>query len=71
MERYKIRPRIEKNGGVLAVDLEGKAIAHYYDHGLTSISSGLKIGNHLFCGFVTHPYIIRLDLSQHPARARM
>ena len=69
MERYNVRPNIQKNAGVLAVDLEGKPIAYYYDVGLPDVSTGLKIGNHLYCGFVTQPFIIRLDLLQHAARA--
>ena len=65
MERYKVRPHIEKNGGVLAVDLEGKPTAYYHDPGLSEVSSGVKIGNYLYCGSVAKPYMIRLDLHQH------
>ncbi|KAK2991933.1 hypothetical protein RJ640_027824, partial [Escallonia rubra] len=50
MERYNRRPRFEKNGGSLAIDLEGKPLAHYYDPGLALISSGIKIGDCLYCG---------------------
>ena len=71
MERYKVRPHIEKNGGVLAVDLEGKPTAYYHDPGLSEVSSGVKIGNYLYCGSVAKPYMIRLDLHQHVARATM
>jgi len=67
MERYNRRPSIEKNGGVLAVDLEGKQIAHYYDPSLSFISSGIKIGDHLYCGSIVYPHIIRLNVTQHPA----
>jgi len=69
VEKYIGRPRIEKNGGVLAIDLVGNPIAHYYDPGLAMVSSGIKIGNHLYCGSVVLPYIIRLDLKQYPAQA--
>ncbi|KAK7250697.1 hypothetical protein RIF29_33291 [Crotalaria pallida] len=55
-----------KNGGVIAVDLEGKPTAHYYDPNL-SLTSGIKIGNHLYCGSVIYPFIIRLDVKQYPA----
>ncbi|XP_002273458.3 protein STRICTOSIDINE SYNTHASE-LIKE 5 [Vitis vinifera] len=71
MERYKVRPHIEKNGGVLAVDLEGKPTAYYYDPSLSEVTSGVKIGNYLYCGSITKPYMIRLDLHQHAARATM
>uniref|UniRef100_A0A2N9EI64 Strictosidine synthase conserved region domain-containing protein n=1 Tax=Fagus sylvatica TaxID=28930 RepID=A0A2N9EI64_FAGSY len=69
MEKYIGRPQMEKNGGVMAVDMEGKPLAHYYDPGLALVSSGMKIGNHLYCGSVFYPYIIRLDLNQYPFRA--
>ncbi|KAM4129033.1 hypothetical protein ACJW30_02G214400 [Castanea mollissima] len=69
VEKYIGRPHIEKNGGVLAVDLAGNPIAHYYDPGLAMVSSGIKIGNHLYCGSVVLPYIIRLNLKQYPAQA--
>ncbi|GMY11114.1 protein STRICTOSIDINE SYNTHASE-LIKE 5-like [Fagus crenata] len=69
MEKYIGRPHMEKNGGVMAVDMEGKPLAHYYDPGLALVSSGMKIGNHLYCGSVFYPYIIRLDLNQYPFRA--
>ncbi|KAK2999328.1 hypothetical protein RJ639_023838, partial [Escallonia herrerae] len=70
MERYDRRPRFEKNSGSLAIDLEGKPLAHYYDPGLALISSGIKIGDCLYCGSVVYPYIIRLNLTRHPALAR-
>ncbi|KAJ9703884.1 hypothetical protein PVL29_005247 [Vitis rotundifolia] len=71
MERYKVRPHMEKNGGVLVVDLEGNPAAYYYDSGLSEVTSGMKIGNHLYCGSITAPYMIRLDLHQHAAHATM
>lgn len=69
MERYVGRPQVEKNGGVIAVDLEGKPVEHYYDKNLALISSGIKIGNHLYSGSVVYPYIIRLELHHNPASA--
>ncbi|KAJ0040856.1 hypothetical protein Pint_28635 [Pistacia integerrima] len=57
----------QENAGVMAVDLEGKPIAHYHDPGIPMISSGIKIGDHLYCGSICNPYILRLDLNQHPA----
>ena len=61
------RSRIEKNGGVLAVNLEGKQVAHYYDPALSLIASGFKIGNHIYCGSLLYPFIVRVDMKQHPA----
>ncbi|XP_028776676.1 protein STRICTOSIDINE SYNTHASE-LIKE 6-like [Neltuma alba] len=67
MVKYGVRPHVKKNGGVIAVDLEGKPIAHYYDAAFSLISSGIRIGNHLYCGSLRYPSIIRLDLNKFPA----
>ncbi|RDY11209.1 Protein STRICTOSIDINE SYNTHASE-LIKE 6, partial [Mucuna pruriens] len=54
-------------GGILVVDLDGRPIAHYYDYELSLISSGIKIGNYIYCGSLTYPFVIRLDVKQYPA----
>ncbi|KAM3709951.1 hypothetical protein ACB098_02G214700 [Castanea mollissima] len=69
MEKYIGRPPMEKNGGVVAIDLAGNPIAHYYDPGLALVTSGMKIGNHLYIGSIIHPYFLRLNLKQYPAQA--
>nr|POE92260.1 protein strictosidine synthase-like 6 [Quercus suber] len=68
MEKYNRRPRMEKDSGVMVIDLEGNPIAHYHDPELSLISSGMKIGNYLYCGSVYYPYILRLNLKQYPER---
>ncbi|KAK9990029.1 hypothetical protein SO802_025014 [Lithocarpus litseifolius] len=68
MEKYNKRPRMEKDGGVMVIDLAGNPIAHYHDPELSLISSGMKIGNYLYCGSVYYPYILRLNLKQYPER---
>jgi hypothetical protein len=55
-----------KNGGVITVDLEGKPTTHYYDPKL-SLTGGIKIGNHLYCGSILYPFVIRLDIEKYPA----
>lgn len=60
-------PHLKKNGGIFAVDLDGKPVAHYYDYDLSQITSGIKIGEHLYCGALELPYIMRLNISQYPA----
>ncbi|KAK6127565.1 hypothetical protein DH2020_038683 [Rehmannia glutinosa] len=67
MDKHIGRPKTEKNGGVIAVDLDGKPTAHYYDRDVFLSTSGIKIGEHLYCGSIVLPYIIRLNLSQYPA----
>ncbi|XP_044469608.1 protein STRICTOSIDINE SYNTHASE-LIKE 7-like [Mangifera indica] len=65
--KYMGLTRLMKNAGVMAVDLEGKPVAHYQDPGLPMISSGIKIGDNLYCGSLFNSYILRLDLNKHPA----
>ncbi|XP_058180623.1 protein STRICTOSIDINE SYNTHASE-LIKE 7-like [Rhododendron vialii] len=67
VEKYIETPHMEKNSGVFAVDLEGKPLARYYDPALSLITGGIKIGDHLYCGSLLRPHIIRLNLTQHPA----
>ncbi|GER29336.1 calcium-dependent phosphotriesterase superfamily protein [Striga asiatica] len=67
MERYIGRPRTEKDGGVIAVDLDGTPTAHYCDRELFLTTTGVKIGEFLYCGSLVSPYILRLNLTQYPA----
>lgn len=62
------RVEMEKNSGVLGVDMEGKPVAHYKDVKLRMVTTGIKIKNYLYCGSIVYPYIIRLNLDQHPAQ---
>ncbi|XP_061373083.1 protein STRICTOSIDINE SYNTHASE-LIKE 7-like isoform X1 [Gastrolobium bilobum] len=64
--KYVVSLPLSKNGGVIAVDLEGKPTAHYYDPEL-SLTSGIKIGKHIYCGSIYYPFVIRLDIEQYPA----
>ncbi|KAE8693449.1 adipocyte plasma membrane-associated protein-like [Hibiscus syriacus] len=69
VQKYTGRLHMEENAGVLAVDLEGKPVAHYHDHKLSMITSGTKIGNRLYCGSVIHPAYsasIWLNILQEP-----
>ncbi|KAH6807993.1 Calcium-dependent phosphotriesterase superfamily protein [Perilla frutescens var. frutescens] len=65
--KYIGRPKTEKNGGTIAVDLDGKPSAHYYDPNLSMATSCNKISHHLYCGSLISPYITRLDLTRYPA----
>lgn len=67
MVKYVGQPHAEKNGGVVSVDLQGNPVEHYYDRDLTMVSSATKIGEHLYCGSVKSPYMLRLNLKQNPA----
>lgn len=67
MEKHIGTPDMMKNSGVLAVDLEGKPLAYYYDPALRLITGGIKVRDHLYCCSLLKPYVIRLNLTQHPA----
>jgi len=67
VEKYVETPHMEKNSGLVAVDLQGKPLAHYYDPSLSLLTAGIKIGDYLYCGFLLRPYILRLNLTQYPA----
>ncbi|KAI3668935.1 hypothetical protein L6452_40152 [Arctium lappa] len=66
LKHFHKMPDIMKFGGVIVLDLEGKPIGGYYDDTWRMTSSGVKIGEHLYLGSVTKPYILRLNLSQYP-----
>ena len=65
--KYVGRPHMEKNGGAVALDLVGNPIAHYHDPHLSLVSSAIKIGNHLYCGNLVSPFILRLEINKYPA----
>ncbi|XP_051147361.1 protein STRICTOSIDINE SYNTHASE-LIKE 5-like [Andrographis paniculata] len=67
MEKYKIRPTLEKNAGVFVVDLNGKPVAHYYDPKLYHVSTGIQIGDNIYLGSTVFPYIVTLNISRYPA----
>lgn len=69
MVKYAKRPNTDKNAGAIAVDLEGKPVAQYYDVHASQITTGIKIGEHLYFGSLSASYIIRLNLTQYPAAA--
>ncbi|PWA95391.1 Six-bladed beta-propeller, TolB-like protein [Artemisia annua] len=59
-------PHLTKFGGVLVLDLKGKPVGGYYDKEWEMTSCGTKIGNYLYLGSVSKPYILRIDLLQNP-----
>uniref|UniRef100_A0A1J3H8K7 Protein STRICTOSIDINE SYNTHASE-LIKE 6 n=1 Tax=Noccaea caerulescens TaxID=107243 RepID=A0A1J3H8K7_NOCCA len=69
--KYGFDPMFMKNAGVLQVDLDGKPIALYHDHKSSHITSGVKIGNHLYYGSLLHSHIMRLDLLKYPAQKKL
>ncbi|KAL8549993.1 hypothetical protein ACS0TY_008715 [Phlomoides rotata] len=63
-----VKPRFnDKDGGVIAVDLEGNPTAQYYDVDASMITSGIKIGEHLYLGSLAVSYITRLNVTQYHA----
>lgn len=60
---------MERAAGAVVVDLDGKPIARYYDPELKFVTTGIKIGEHLYLGNLMKTFLIRLNLSQYPATA--
>ncbi|XP_042038003.1 protein STRICTOSIDINE SYNTHASE-LIKE 5-like isoform X1 [Salvia splendens] len=69
LDKYGLRPKTERNGGTIAVNLEGKAVAHYYDADVSYVTCCNKLSHYLYCGSLISPYITRLDLTLFPATA--
>eukprot|EP00268_Persea_americana_P036798 TRINITY_DN3632_c0_g1_i1.p1 TRINITY_DN3632_c0_g1~~TRINITY_DN3632_c0_g1_i1.p1 ORF type:complete len:411 (-),score=71.43 TRINITY_DN3632_c0_g1_i1:419-1585(-) len=69
LDRFVKVAHVQKGAGVLSVSLEGQAIALYSDPALAMVTGGIKIGRHLYYGSLVQPFIGRLDLTQHAARA--
>lgn len=64
IDRYIISLRhMQRNGGILGIDLEGNPIMHVYDPALSLISSGIKVKDHLYVGSLHYEHIIRFNLS--------
>ncbi|KAI3808362.1 hypothetical protein L1987_24311 [Smallanthus sonchifolius] len=61
------RPSMERNAGAVVVDLDGKPIRQYYDPELKFVTTGIKIGEHLYLGNLMKSFIMRLNLTQYPA----
>ncbi|KAI3781231.1 hypothetical protein L2E82_11240 [Cichorium intybus] len=66
LKHLRKMPDLMKFGGVIVLDLEGKAVGGYYDETWGMTSAGVKIGENLYLGSVTKPYITRLNLTQYP-----
>ncbi|PWA39757.1 strictosidine synthase-like 4 [Artemisia annua] len=67
LEKYQKRPSVEKNAGAIVVDLDGKLVERYYEPELTLVTTGIKIGEHLYLGNLMTSFITRLNLTQYPA----
>ncbi|XAR73698.1 Strictosidine synthase [Bertholletia excelsa] len=68
LERYVGRPYMERDGGFLAVDLEGNPAAYYHDPRISLVCGAYKIGDYLYGGSIVYPYIVRFNLTHHPAQ---
>ncbi|KAI3987376.1 hypothetical protein MKX01_032495 [Papaver californicum] len=70
LSRFGDIPHILKDGGVVAVNMNGQVAGLYTDVGLSSVTGGIKIGDQLYYGSLVKTYISRLDLTKHPAAER-
>ncbi|RZC55029.1 hypothetical protein C5167_013879 [Papaver somniferum] len=70
LSRFVNVPHILKDGGVVAVNLNGEITGLYTDAGLASVTVGIKIGDQLYYGSLVQTYISRLDLTKHAPAER-
>ncbi|MCL7029725.1 hypothetical protein MKW94_003281 [Papaver nudicaule] len=71
LSRFVNIPQTLKDGGVVAVNLNGEITGLYTDVALASVTVGIKIGDHLYYGSLVKTYISRLDLTKHAATERV
>ncbi|KAL1199760.1 Protein STRICTOSIDINE SYNTHASE-LIKE 6 [Cardamine amara subsp. amara] len=69
--KYGYEPMIMEDAGVMQVDLDGNPIAYYHDRRHTHVTTGVKIGNYLYCGSLLHSHIMRLDLLKYHAHKKL
>ncbi|KAL8211213.1 hypothetical protein R6Q57_005650 [Mikania cordata] len=69
LDRYFKRPSMERNAGVVVVDFNGKPIARYHDPESKFVTTGIKIGEHLYLGNLMKSFVMRLNLTRYPAIA--
>ncbi|KAL8240472.1 hypothetical protein R6Q59_013827 [Mikania micrantha] len=69
LDKYFKRPSMERNAGVVVVDLNGKPIARYHDPESKFVTTGIKIGEHLYLGNLMKSFVMRLNLTRYPAIA--
>ncbi|KAF5197871.1 Strictosidine synthase [Thalictrum thalictroides] len=63
LAKYVNIPHMQRDAGVIAVNLDGEVIALYTDPALAMITGGIKIEDHLYYGSLAAAYITRLNLT--------
>ncbi|CAO2829455.1 unnamed protein product [Amaranthus hypochondriacus] len=63
MDKYISLHHIQKNGGILGVDLQGNPTVHLYDPALSLITSVIQVLDHLYIGSLHDSRIIRLNMT--------
>ncbi|KAJ3681954.1 hypothetical protein LUZ60_014527 [Juncus effusus] len=64
LDQFVTVPKSMNNSGVLSVTLDGQPVSLYTDPASEFTTSGLKIGNYLYYGFLYKSYISRIDLTK-------
>uniref|UniRef100_A0A0E0MAB0 Strictosidine synthase conserved region domain-containing protein n=1 Tax=Oryza punctata TaxID=4537 RepID=A0A0E0MAB0_ORYPU len=60
-------PHNLKNAGAMSVTLAGEPVSMYSDPGLALTTGWLKVGDYLYYGSLTKPYLSRINLAKSPA----
>ncbi|KAF9601784.1 hypothetical protein IFM89_022952 [Coptis chinensis] len=63
LSRYFDVPITQKDGGVIAVNLNGEVIGLYTDPGLAGVTGGVKIEEHLYYASLAASYIGRVNVT--------
>ncbi|TVU31844.1 hypothetical protein EJB05_23546 [Eragrostis curvula] len=70
VEKVVAVPQGLKNAGGMSVTLDGEPVSLYTDPRLALTTGWLKIGNHLYYGSLTEPYLSRIDLTKSSAESQ-
>ncbi|KAL5232563.1 hypothetical protein ABZP36_031339 [Zizania latifolia] len=56
-----------KNAGAMSVSLAGEPVSMYSDPGLALTTGWLKVGDYLYYGSLTNPFLSKINLAKSPA----
>ncbi|KAF9601785.1 hypothetical protein IFM89_022953 [Coptis chinensis] len=69
MSKFVKLPHMQRDAGVIAVNLNGEVVALYSDPSLAKITGGIKIDDHLYIGSLAASYIGRVNLTHLVSKA--
>uniref|UniRef100_J3N4J9 Strictosidine synthase conserved region domain-containing protein n=1 Tax=Oryza brachyantha TaxID=4533 RepID=J3N4J9_ORYBR len=68
VDKYVVAvPHSLKNAGAMSVTLAGEPVSMYSDPGLAVTTGWLKVGDCLYYGSLTNPYLSKINIAESPA----